>query len=184
MPASNYREYSSQYQEQCFEIWYSHGCPSSPKRTLGFLPEDEFGRKPTVHMIGDWMNEMNWAWRAEQLNAKVFEKANENLVVQQVEMMKRQAEYGFQMQKKAMEKLNEDGFDTSASAVNAIRVGVDIERTSRGVSKFLIDLVDKSDADIKEEIKQLSERVSADGNIIDVAEVENKNDTKSDIEGE
>ena len=178
----SYNAFSEQYIEQCFESWYSHGCPSSPARSLDILPIDEQGRKPSARTVADWMNERNWNFRKDELNAEVFRKSTENLIVKQVEMMQRQAQYGFDMQAKGIEYIKENGFDTAASAVNSISKGVEIERSSRGVSKFLIELVDKSDADIKEEIKKLSERISPDGEIIDMVETKEETDTKSDNE--
>jgi hypothetical protein len=75
-----------------------------------------------------------------------------------------------------MEYLEKEGFDTASSAVSAISKGVEIERSSRGISDFILKLAKMTDSDVKDEIRKLSERVEPSDRIIDVAQVEEKED--------
>ena len=58
-----------------------------------------------------------------------------------------------------------------ASAVSAIKLGVDVERTSRGISDRLVKLTKLSDEELTEETQKLLDMALESGEIIDVAEV-------------
>jgi len=178
-----YTEFSPHYQEQCFEAWYAGGRPSSPTKTHDLIPFDDEHKKPSVRLITAWMDELMWNLRADELDAKAIQKSETHLILKKAEMLKRQADTGFKMQDKGLKHLMERGFDSAASAVNAIVKGVDIERSSSGISEFLIKLSTMSDADVKEEILKLSQRVEPDKSIIDMGiPDEQKTDSKSDDE--
>jgi hypothetical protein len=169
-------EFNKHYQESCFEAWYSAGRPGALKRIYEVIPSDEFARKPSIDLIGKWRNELNWDIRADELDARAITKSENHLILEKAKMLKRQADTGFKLQEKGMEYLEKEGFDTASSAVSAISKGVEIERSSRGISDFILKLAKMTDSDVKDEIRKLSERVEPSDRIIDVAQVEEKED--------
>ncbi len=181
MPSKVVLTYSDVYIEKVFYVWYSHGRPSRfPSDFTTLIPEDEHNRKPKIALILKWRNERNWDLRADELDARAMQIVDDEVVLQKAKMLRRQAEIGFELQEKGMQALREEGFDTSASAVNAVVRGVEIERSSRGISEFLMKLSKMSDADIKEELARLA--IREDSIILDAEEKEDKDseDDKSD----
>jgi|GEM_PF-1549882 len=171
--------YSDIYIEKIFYVWYSHGRPSRlPSDFTDFIPEDENNRKPKLSLISKWKSERSWDLRADELDAKAMQIADDEVIMQKAQMLKRQAEIGLELQELGMKALRTDDFDSSASAVNAVVKGVEIERSSRGISEFLMKLSKMSDADIKDELAKLALR--EDLTIIDAEEKED--DSSSDLE--
>ena len=170
-------EYTQHYQETCFEAWYSMGRPSALKRIHEILPEDEYGRRPALETINGWRNDLGWDMRADELDAKAIAKSENHLILEKANMLRRQADTGFKLQEKGMEYLETQGFDNSSSAVTAVSKGVEIERSSRGISDFILKLAKMTDSDVKDEIRKLSERVDPADKIIDADPVEEKEDS-------
>lgn len=175
--------YSDMYVEKVFYVWYSHGRPSRlPSDFPSLIPEDEHGRKPKIPLISKWKTERNWDLRADELDAKAMQIADDEVIKAKAEMLKRQAQIGLELQNKGMEHLRDDGFDTSASAVNAVVRGVDIERSSRGISEFLISMSKMTDADLKAELARLAGREEV-SNIMDAESIntESKETSPEDV---
>lgn len=166
--------YSDMYIEKVFYVWYSHGRPSRlPSDFPEFIPEDEHNRKPKIALISKWKDERNWDLRADELDAKAMQIADDEVIMQKAQMLKRQAEIGLELQEMGMNALRAaDKFDSSSAAVNAVVKGVEIERSSRGISEFLMKLSKMSDADIKDELTRLALR--EDNTILDAEEVADK----------
>lgn len=164
--------YTEEYKNRCFIIWYAGGRTSFMTKLIEVLPKDEYGRVPKAPMVSTWRNEMNWDIRADELDAKALAKVDDQLILQKAEMLKRQADFGKEMQDKGIAYIRgAEGIDSSASAISAVVKGAELERTSRGMSEFLLKLSKMSDADIKDQILKLSTRAET-GNIIDAEEVE------------
>lgn len=162
--------YTSHYQETCFEVWYSSG---RPKFTilLENIPVDEYGRKPQIFVLRSWRDDLGWDIRADELDAKVSVAADNDLVRQRVLMLKEQAAKARQLQKLGMEYLEEEGFDSAASAVSAIIKGANLERAARGVSEFMEKMIQMDDKSLTTEVQALLERANIPPDVIDVSEV-------------
>jgi hypothetical protein len=172
------REYSETYQTTCKHIWYSHGRCSEP-RLLELVPIDEFGRKPSIDTIGKWRVEQLWGIWADTLDEKALAKAENNLIKQKADMLRRHADLAQNLITKATDYLNEEGFDTSASAVAAIIKGATLERESRGLGEMMVRISQMSDDDMKKEIAKLANRAGENGQFIDGEEIAKDIDTES-----
>lgn len=173
--------YTDDYKERCFIVWYGAGRPTKISKIRKILPKDEYGRVPTNVLIADWRADLGWAERADELDAKAMQKVDDELVSAKAEMLKRQVKTGMTMQQKGMEYLENKGLDNSLSAIQAIVRGVEIERTSVGMSEFIIKVSKMTDVELKEKIRQLSSRAET-GDVIDAETEEIKPENKSEDE--
>ena len=171
--------YDENYKEKCKTLWYALG-RVEPMQLVRKLKEDkttdEHGRIPTNIMVAKWMRELSWHIWADEMDAKAMVLVEDDLIMRKVAMLKEQANRGFELQIMGMKSLREDGFDSSSSAVQAVKVGVDIERTARGIGEMILKLAKMDDDTLVNEIqKELSKGVS--GQVIEADElVEEKED--------
>ena len=78
---------------------------------------------------------------------------------------------------KGMEFLASGTFDSSSSAVAAIKAGVEIERTSRGVGDMLVRMSQMGDDALKQEIMKYINRASENNQIVDAEEIPDKEES-------
>ncbi len=154
------REFSDEYIERCFEVWYSMNQPSNMQLLQEALPESPEGKKPGKALLRQIRDNYGWQERADSLNALAIQKVETQLVNQKSNMLKHQAEQAFQIATLARDHLLENGFDTSASAVSALFRATEEERTVRGISEFLIKISKLSDEDVMKEAAKLLKRNS------------------------
>ena len=164
--------YTEHYKEECFRIWYAAGRPSKLADICKVLPEDEVGRVPTTLQVGRWRSEFWWDVRADDLDAKAHQIVDDELVNQRALMLKAQASRGKELQEAGMKYLREKGFDTSASALQAVIRGASVEQAARGISERLVKLAELSNESLNSEIQKLVERIEESGEIIDMEEVD------------
>lgn len=172
MSDGKFAEYTEEYKQICFQTWYSAGRPSATTRIREIIPEDMYGRKPVTSMIDAWRKDMMWDFRADELDAKALAIVDDDLVMQKVEMLRRQAERARTISERAMESLLTDGFDSSASAVNAYFRGTEEERLTRGIGDMIVKMSKMSDADLKDEIIKRLQRAAENDQIIDSAPID------------
>lgn len=176
MSDGKFQDYTEEYKEICFQAWYTAGRPSSTHRIRDIIPEDVFGRKPVVSMIDAWRKEKMWDFRADELDVKAIAIVDNDLVMQKVEMLRRHAERARTLSEKAMDFLIEDGFDSSASAVNAYFRGTEEERLTRGIGDMIVKMSKMSDADLKDEIIKRLQRAAENDQIIDSAPIDTESE--------
>ena len=167
-----YAAYSDEYKEICFQTWYSLGRPSSTPRLLETLKEDELGRKPAAVVLNEWKKERNWDFRADDLDARAIAITEDALVLQKAEMLKRHADAAKRVAEKALEFLQDEGFDSSASAVQAYFKGTEEERIVRGIGDMIVRMSKMTEGDLKQNIEALLKRANDNDQIIDADEVD------------
>ena len=150
------REFTDDYIERCFEVWYSMNQPTNMQILQDAIPETPEGRKPGIQMLRQLRDTYGWNERADVLNAKAIEVVEHQLIDQKATMLKRQAEQALQIANLARDHLIDKGFDTSSSAVSALFKATEEERTVRGISEFLMK-ISRMDSDgvMSEAIKLL-----------------------------
>ena len=82
---------------------------------------------------------------------------------------------------KGMEFLASGTFDSSASAVAAIKAGVEIERTSRGICDMLVRMSQMGDDSLKQEIMKYINRASENNQIVDADVVSEKEEKENEF---
>jgi len=182
MTISKLTPYSDSYKESCFQSWYAAGRPTMMKTVLDLLPKDEYGRIPNFEVFRKWRNEGKWDIRADSLDARVNKEMENKLVLQKVNMLEQQAIKARNMQEQAADYLDENGFDSSSSAVNAIIKGAELERTAMGLSDAILKLAKLSNDELMVETQKMLQKFldsGESGDIIDVAETSDFDDSES-----
>jgi hypothetical protein len=172
------KDFSEDYIEQCFTIWYSLGQTTSMTVLQDAIPEVE-GKKPSTTKLRSFRDGNGWIERADALNQKAIEKVEHKLIDMKSDMLKRQAESAFKIAKVAEDYLLENGFDTAASAVSAIKWAQEEERTVRGVSEMMIKISKMSPDELMQEAAKLLKRNSE---VIDVEAQEMEAEEKEDAD--
>ena len=175
------KAFTDEYIEKCFTQWYSLNQPSNLVILQENIPESPEGKKPSLALLREYKNSYGWVERADALNAKAIEKVEHQLIDMKSDMLKRQAKTAFDIAKKAEDYLLEHGFDTAASAVNAIKWAQEEERTVRGVSEMMIKISKMTPDELMAEAAKLLKRNSE---VIDIPaeEIEDANDSSDSVE--
>ncbi len=168
--------YSEEYKWKIRQQWYQEGRPT-PVKLLNSIAPDEHGRKPNPVVISMWRKNELWDIWADELDSRVMAVAEDSLIVQKAEMLKRHAQVGWLMIDKGIEFLASGIFDSSSSAVAAIKAGVEIERTSRGIGDMLVRMSQMGDDALKQEIMKYINRASENNQIVDADIVEKEEST-------
>jgi hypothetical protein len=170
---SQFTEYSEHYIEQCFQFWYAATCPSY-KVLHDLMIEkgvrDEFDRIPSHEQLKNWGSKYSWSARRDAIEADASQKMHVVLVDQTVSMWKAHAEAAREVAMIALEKIRTDGFDSSASAISAIKWAQEEERKTRGAEAFIEKLKNSSNSDLLDTIRELMERSAATEDVVDAKE--------------
>jgi hypothetical protein len=147
------------YKEKIFYLWYNKGQPGG-KALREILPVSDLddynlNQLPSVHTLYSWIRD-DFIPRAYEMDRKVGDQLDHEMIKQKVEMLKRHAEVGTEMQNLALDHLRmyKDDLD-SATAVRLLVRGVEIERDSRTIPKALEMMASKSDEELVAEVKKL-----------------------------
>lgn len=178
-------KFTEHYKFLCRHAWYAGGRPDGEASIMPVIPADESGRKPAYLTLVGWRDTYSWDAWADSMDAQVDKIVEDDLINERVKMLRDQASLGKELQTKALDYLRVNGFDSSSSAVSAIKLGVDTERTSRGISDRLVKMTKLTDEELSEETQKLLDRAMESGEIIDVQEVKleiEKEDIDEDAE--
>ena len=162
--------WTQDYKRKCFDAWYLNGRPNLPARIKEIIPEQE-GRKPSSLIIGQWLNSGAWDILADELDARVEDRANLSLVNAKVKMLRKHQQQAEKVQNKAIEYLMSEGFDTSASAVQALFRGAEEERKTAGFSDLLEKLENMSNNQVRDEIISMIQRATDNNQIVEGKEI-------------
>jgi hypothetical protein len=154
------KTYSDEYIEQCFQCWYAMGQPTNITLLQESIPESPEGKKPGLPLLRQFRDTHGWVERADGLNALAVGKAEVVLVDERAKMFIRQIETALEVGKSAKEHLLANGFDTSASAVNALKWAQEEERTVRGVSEMMVKISKMTPEELMKEAAKLLKRNS------------------------
>jgi len=174
--------YTSQYKEACFQAWYAAERPTRANELEEILPVDKYGRKPNLDVLRRWRNEDGWDVRADKMDLEARARMDNKAINSKVQMLEEQAARAKRIQDQGAEYLDENGFDSSSSAVQAIIRGAQLERESRGLSTTILRLAQLDDDGLLSETQKMVERLLESGEIIDVDEI--LKETEEDAEGE
>lgn len=150
-------KYTDAYRDAVFAVWYSRGKPTARSLTKMVPNPVDFGLScgfPSETTVLGWLEDFRE--RAVVIDEEVTRKMQERLVADKVQMLNTHAQIGTDMQRRALEF-----FESNPEKMNgmvALRMlveGVRIERESRGVSRTIEQLVDKTDEELMKQIKEL-----------------------------
>lgn len=161
--------YDQNYIRQCFDIWYLNGRPTSPTKLKDLYPIHEpSGRKPSVKQINRWIIEGAWDMWADDLDAKAMVKLDNTLVNKKVAMLRLHQKNAEKVAKKALKYIDDKGFDSSASAVQAIKWAQEEQRKTEGFSDLLERLENMTNNDVERAIIEKFNRIKENDQIVEV----------------
>jgi len=166
------KNYTDEYIDRLFQAWYSLNQPSDMERVITLVGVDGDGKTPEKSTVKQWAKEYGWQERADGMTALAVQKAEDMLITQKAEMLKRQAMDAFEVAVKAKEHIIVNGFDTTSSAVAALKWATEEERTARGVSEMMIRVSKMSKEELEARAIKLLQRTN---DVIDAEEVDSAN---------
>jgi hypothetical protein len=164
--------YSPEYKEKCKQAWYLAGCPTSSKDWAEHTPEDDDGRKPALMILRKWRKEEAWDLWAQDMDVRVSEQVEDDIVSKKVEMFRRHAQQALDLVLAGTDYLYEKGMDNSASAVNAIVKGIQLERESVGGAEMLVKLASMSNTEVMDELKKELQQALDSGELSQTVTIE------------
>ena len=139
--------YNDNYKEIVFWAWYNNGKPSAAK-LASIIPANEEGTYPNNYTLMNWMDD-EWYARAEDLDTEVRQEFEKEVVEQKVEMLRKHAKLGGELQDLGLQWLkNNPEKITANAAVRMIKDGWELERASVGVPEALQKMLATSDDDL------------------------------------
>lgn len=150
--------FNENYRDYVRAAWLRTGKKSAANLYTIIDPDEEGGRKPTIETLKHWIVE-DFRPYAEELDKQVTDKMNDLYVLEKVEMMKRHAETGKEMQNIALDWLRTHKDEINAIAAARILIsGIDIERASKGIPQALQKMMQMKDEDIMKRIEDIVSR--------------------------
>lgn len=174
MPSIERYDFSEEYKNDVFMVWYRAGKPTM-FTLLNIIPETVDGRKPARTTLRDWITVFNQ--KAEVLDQAVRDEMNNRMILEKIEMLNRHAEVAVEMQEKSLKYLRSKKSDlNSAAAVRMLVDGIRIEKESRGIPRILSKMAGMSDDDLLKE----AEKLLLKSPITEIETVDNTNYEESD----
>ena len=167
--------YSDQYIEQSFFLWYRGGRKISNK-FANSLPEDEKGQRPTFKTVEKWRDSFGWIQRAEALDADLSRALQDQVINERSEMYKEHVEVADKLIAKGKEYLEFHPMDDMADALKSISLGVEIQRVSVGQVALGQKILSMSDDQLTRELNKLLSPQKKDDEYIEAEIVEEDND--------
>jgi hypothetical protein len=161
------KKFSEDYINTCFTVWYSLGQPVNMSLVIDKIPESPDGNKPTKLTLSKFKMDYGWVERADVLNAKAVEIVEHQMVDQKAVLLKKQMEDALAVNEVAKNYILDNGFDSSASAVNAFFKSAEEVRTVVGVSAMLTKISKMSEEELRARAEKLLQRKnSVEGEIM------------------
>ena len=159
--------YDQNYIKKCFDAWYLAGRPNTPIGIRRVIPPHESGKTPSLVTIHKWVTQGAWDLWGDEMDARVADLSDENLVQQKVQMLRNHQEQAKKVSQKALNHILDMGFDSSSAAVNAFFKGLEEQRKTAGFSDLLEKLEKMTNNQVEQEIIALLNRASDNDQIID-----------------
>ena len=148
-------EYSEDYINTCFTVWYSAGQPTNMNLVIEKMPSSVDGNVPSKATLARFRSEYGWDERADALNTQAIEKVEHELVDNKAILLRQQMEDALAINAKAKEHILESGFDSSSSAVQAFFKSSEEARLVIGISQMLTKVSKMSDEDALARVNKL-----------------------------
>jgi len=154
--------FSDDYIETLFQVWYRAGRPVA-RKLLDSAPPDLEGRKPRLATLKLWIDKKDWDIRADELDAEVMDKVNKNAIKDKIRMLENHAKVGARLVAKGMEFLDdsEHGITKAADAIRAIIQGAELERSSRGLPIALGEISRLSDEQLMKLVSDMQKQMDS-----------------------
>lgn len=177
-------QYSDDYKEACFYAWYKDGRNKFSKEGGAYIqriiPTAENGRKPQSTTIKKWYHEYGWEQRADALDAELSKRLDEEAIAERAKIYTEIAEKGKELLQKGYDYIQENNFDTSASAVRAIGLGAEMIAKFGNAADILLAIHDMSNKQIISEISKILSQSDSDTIDAELEEADSSEDAVED----
>lgn len=159
--------FTDDYKKQCYDAYFLAGRPSDASKILEILPEDEYKRKPSLSVIRRWKKEYNWEWQADEMDAMVRKETDAILIQKKAELLIKQFDSVTRVGEISEEHLLQNGFDSSASAVQAYFKSLEEQRDILGMAGMVKKLSEMDDNQVSNMIFEYITRMSANNQTVE-----------------
>lgn len=146
--------YSEQYIETCFFLWYNQNRGRGKFSINKNFPPSFDGNVPSVHTVETWRKKWGWNERAEVLDAEVSLRLEKEAIQKKVETLKKVTEWVESASDKAKQFLEGKGFDSSASAVRMLLGGAEFLAKFAGNGEMLAVVKNMNDQQLTRELNK------------------------------
>lgn len=146
--------YSDEFVEQVFYIWYENGRTTGSKFS-SLVPHDEDNRKPSSITVNDWITTRGWIERADALDAEIARALDTKMIDKRIKMYEEQVEVADELLREGRNFLQNKGITTDASALRAIDLALATKRISVGASEAYEKISKMGDEEITKELEKL-----------------------------
>lgn len=146
--------FSDPYKEQTFFLWYEGGRRVG-NPFINSLPADESGNVPTHRTLEIWRDTFGWVSRAEELDAELSKKLQDEVIDKRVKMYEHHIEVSNALIEKGEVYLREHPLDSASDALKAIDLGIEIQKASVGQVELGRKILTMSDDQLERELLKL-----------------------------
>jgi hypothetical protein len=125
---------------------------------MKLVPADEQGRTANAYQITHWFDDFQWTQWRDVMDAELSVQIEKRLMTERMKLVKEQLVQSGKIRRKAYDEIEANGFDSSASAVNAFFKASEEERGLMQIDKMIAELAEKDTVDIQKEFRELAER--------------------------
>lgn len=150
------------YQTYIFSTWYSSGKPGA-NQLYQIIDPHENGQKPDIKMLTRWIQEI-YIPSSLKTDEMAMEKLHTDLADKKAQVLSRHAELGMKLQEMGIKYLEENGITRARDAIDAIKLGVTIERDAMfGQNIATLEKLSKLDDDaLMDVLRDMAETVTLD----------------------
>jgi hypothetical protein len=151
---SRIEKFDTPYKAEAFAIWYKMGkCGAG--LLYPALPPNSDGDVPTIGTVQQWISK-DFIPQGDALDLQVKAAMDQRLIQEKIKMLEEHTQVAKEMQDMALEYLRDNRENLKVpNAVRMLVEGIRIERDSRGIPAMMEKLVDRSDEDLMNELKEI-----------------------------
>lgn len=158
--------FSGNYKEEVFALWYESGKKISNKFSNS-LPEEN-GNRPSPKTVEKWRDQFGWLQRADILDAELSQVLQTKIIDKRIKMYEEHSKIADELIQKGRTFLRTVELRDASDAIRAISLGVEIEKESIGQAEVGRRLLTMSDDQLNKELERLIGKPKAlSDNIID-----------------
>lgn len=136
--------YTRQYRDQVFQSWFSLGCPVIHRFRQSWR-DPETGRQLSDAILRKWFVEDDWEGHATQLREEQVRRAEEELIQNRLEAIRRHTQISRLLQSKAVAFFANNDIVSDGTALGAVRLGIELERQALGMPELVMAIQKMSD---------------------------------------
>lgn len=151
---ANISNYSDQYVETIFFMWYENGRKLTTALANSFPPSPS-GDTPSIQTVQEWKRKYGWIERADALDADLSTRLQEEVIEKRIQMYEKHTKIADALIEKGEAYLMEHQLDSSSDAIKMIDLGIEIQRVSVGQVELGRKILTMTDSQLDRELLKL-----------------------------